>query len=142
MPVTPPLWSVLLMVFGIFGAHTLVIAQGWYLTHEWIDIPLHFAGGAWVALAFFYFQRKHVFLFSALPFLFSIILVAGFVMLVGVAWEWFEFGFDFFVAKENFVWRAQLGLPDTMGDLLADLVGGVLTGLYFLLRKRGLSTIL
>jgi len=74
-------------------------------------------------------------IFSTLPFLFSIILVAGVVMLVGVMWEWFEFGFDYIFVPEHAEWRAQLGLIDTMGDLFTDLVGGVLVGLYYLLKR-------
>lgn len=132
----PSAWLVLVMVLAILGVHILSVDQGWYISIKWIDIPLHIAGGAWVALAFFYLQCRHVLLFSALPFLFSLIAVAGVVMLVGVAWEWFEFGFDYIFVPEHAEWRAQLGLVDTMGDLLADLTGGVLVGVYFLLKKN------
>ena len=129
-----------LVLCSIFIAHALTIVQGWYITHQWVDIPLHIAGGAWVAFVFFYFQRRHILLFSALPFWFSLLMVVGFVMLVGVAWEWLEFGFDYFFAKDNFLICAQLGLADTMGDLVMDLLGGMLVGLYFLLKKSVLKT--
>lgn len=129
-----------MVVAGILGLHILSIYQGWYLTMEWIDIPLHMAGGAWVALAFFYFQRRYVLLFSALPIWFSLLMVVGFVMLVGVAWEWLEFGFDYFFAKDNFLIRAQLGLADTMGDLGMDVIGGLAVGLYFLFKKSVLRS--
>ena len=135
MTVTPSTWLVLVVVFAILASHVLSIFQGWYITMEWIDIPLHIAGGAWVALAFFYFQRRHVLLFSALPFWFSLIAVAGVVMLVGVMWEWLEYGFDYFFVPMHAEWRAQLGLVDTMGDLFSDFIGGIAMGLYFLLKK-------
>ena len=57
-------------------------------------------------------------------------------MWVGVGWEWFEFGFDYIFVPEHAEWRAQLGLVDTMGDLLADVIGGALVGLYFLLNRK------
>jgi len=136
MNVRPSAWSVLVGVLAILCAHILSVLQGWYTTYTWIDIPLHLAGGAWTALAFFYLQRRYVLLFSALPFLFSIIMVVGVVMLVGVGWEWFEFGFDYIFVPEHAEWRAQLGLVDTMGDLLADVIGGALVGLYFLLNRK------
>ena len=136
MPIAPSVWLVLAAVSVILGVHIFSIFQDFYVTLWWLDIILHTAGGAWVALAFFYFQRRHVILFSALPFLFSLIMVAGFVMPVGVAWEWLEFGFDYIFVPEDAAWRAQLGLVDTMGDLLADLAGGVLMGVCFLLKRR------
>ncbi len=138
MSVAPSARLALAVLFAILSIHILSIFQRWYITWEWIDIPLHVAGGAWVALAFFYFQRRYALLFSALPFLFALIAVTGVVMLVGVMWEWLEFGFDYIFVPIHAEWRAQSGLTDTMGDLLADLVGGVLVGVYFLLRKGGL----
>lgn len=132
----PSLFLVLAVVFAILGFHMFSIFQNWYITIWWLDIVLHMVGGAWVVFAFFYVQRRYTLLFSALPFVFSLVMVMGIVMLVGVAWEWFEFGFDYFFVPEAALWRAQLGLTDTMGDLLADLMGGTLAGFYFLLRRR------
>ena len=106
MSSSPSAWVVLGVVCAILGFHVLSIFQGWYITLEWIDIPLHLAGGVWVALAFFYFQRRHALLFSALPFLFSLVLVVGVVILVGVVWEWIEYGFDYFFVPEAALWRA------------------------------------
>lgn len=130
--------AVLVFVSAILGSHVLAIFQGWYITVWWLDIALHTAGGAWVALAFFYIQRKHVLLFSALPFLFSLIAAVGVVMLVGVMWEWLEYGFDYFFVPEHAEWRAQLGLVDTMGDLFSDFAGGVVVGVYFLLKRKNI----
>lgn len=139
--VAPSAPLVFLVLFIMLGLHVVSMFRGWYVAIPSIDIPLHLLGGAWAALMFFYFQRRYVLLFSALSFWFSIIAVMGVVMLVGVMWEWLEFGFDYFFVPEHAEWRAQLGLVDTMGDLFVDLVGGVLVGLYFLLKKRGLDTI-
>ena len=138
MGISPTLPLVLVILFLILGFHVFAVYHEWYLETSiwWFDIVLHFGGGAWVTLAFFYFQRRRVLLFSALPFLFSLILVVGVVMLVGVMWEWMEYGFDYLFVPIDALWRAQQGLPDTMGDLAADLVGGVLTALY-VLSKRG-----
>lgn len=136
MSARPSAVSVLIGVLAILCGHIFSVLGGWYILYPWVDIPLHVAGGAWTALAFFYLQRKYVLLFSALPFLFSLILVAGFVMLVGVGWEWFEFGFDYIFVPEHAEWRAQLGLVDTMGDLLADILGGMVVGVYFLLNRK------
>lgn len=129
------------LVFGSVAAililHMVAIFQGWYLTLGWVDIVLHALGGAWVMLAFFYVQRACApALYGAVPRWVFLVLAVGFVMLIGVMWEWLEYGFDFLFAREKAYWRAQLGLPDTMGDLLADLTGGLMVGVYGIFRRR------
>lgn len=125
-------------VMGILTLHVVSILQKWYLTLSWIDIVLHTIGGAWVALAFFYVQQRYArALPDTVPRWFFLVQAVGFVMLVGVMWEWFEYGFDIFFAEEKADWRAQLGLPDTMGDLLADFVGGVCVAMYGIFIYKG-----
>jgi hypothetical protein len=137
MVATPSLKLIVGIVAAILTLHVTAIYQEWYWSLAWIDIVLHVLGGAWVAFVFFYVQSKCApSLLRTTPFLFSLVLIAGFVMLVGVVWEWFEFGFDVFFAQERAEWRAQLGLVDTMGDLFADLVGGVVVGLYGIIASR------
>lgn len=118
-------------------AHAFSVWLLFYHNIWWIDIVLHTLGGAWVATLFF--LLKNTFapqLPTTTPPWFYLVLACGVVMLVGVAWEWFEYAFDLLFAKENAAWRAQLGLPDTMGDLLADLVGGFIMSAYILSKER------
>jgi hypothetical protein len=134
MATVPSAKIVLASVVAILSLHATAVVQEWYITLTWIDIVLHVLGGAWVALVFFYVQtRVAQGIERIMPWWFFLALALGFVMLVGVAWEWFEYGFDFFFAKENFAWRAQLGLTDTMGDLFADLVGGVIIAILVMI---------
>lgn len=127
----------LFFIFGIFVVHVFSILGGWYLAFTWIDIPLHIAGGAWVASLFFYLWDNYLSQYPRMfPRWFLLVLVVGFVMAVGVFWEWFEYGYDYFFAKEKASWRAQLGLPDTMGDLFSDFVGGLLLGWYFICKDK------
>lgn len=88
-----------------------------------------------MATLFFYVQERHVPSFSVTPWWFSIVVAVSFVMLVGVGWEWLEFCFDYFFAKDDFMLRAQLGLADTMGDLLMDFIGGLIVGAYFIFKR-------
>ena len=123
----------------IMAVHVTAIVYDWYTSlWWWVDVVLHTAGGAWIALVFFYAERRYALGFQHISPVFVLILALGFVMLVLVSWEWFEYGFDYFFVKEKLEWRAQLGLPDTMGDLFSDFVGGLLVSLYFVL-KRGYS---
>jgi hypothetical protein len=51
-------------------------------------------------------------------------------MIVGVLWEFAEFGSDWFFNTVN-----QQGIRDTMGDLAMDLVGGCV-GALLITRRR------
>ena len=92
---------------------------GLSLHNLWIDRVAHFAGGFWAAILFLYIFREYLELKRFSGFLESWILVLvftlGFVALIGVFWELFEF------ATNN------LGnLEDTIEDLYLDLMGGIL----------------
>ena len=92
---------------------------GLSLHNLWIDRVAHFAGGFWAAVLFLYIFREYSELKRFSEFLGSWILVLvftlGFVALIGVFWELFEF------ATNN------LGnLEDTIEDLYLDLMGGIL----------------
>lgn len=118
-------------------AHAFSVWLLFYKDFWWIDIVLHTLGGVWVAMLFFALKNSYApGLRSAVPDWFYVVLACGMVMLIGVAWEWFEYSFDFFFAKEDLKWRAQLGLPDTMGDLLADFIGGLAISLYIMKKER------
>lgn len=93
-----------------------------YNRYFFLDIIVHFAGGAWLALAIFaafpFFGRISGFK----KFLLPIIL---FVFAGGVAWEVFEF------AVERYYLVNFQGPPlDTISDLINDLLGGIATALY------------
>lgn len=111
-----------------FHALGMLGLYGW---HPY-DMPMHFFGGvAMGILALAMWDRhvksvqldvKHVWAKR----LFFTLWVVGFVAIVGVAWEWLEFGFDV-VAEVRYAWGlAQTSLADTMADLFLDLAGGFL----------------
>lgn len=123
-------------IAAVLVVHILALSLDLYHTVDWFDVPMHFFGGyaiALLALAVYGWMgerleikpRQHP--QSALSItLLQLVFVAGFVMIVGVAWEWYEFIFDQFattmVAKFGV---AQMGLPDTMDDLFNDFVGSL-----------------
>ncbi len=87
-----------------------------YWKYLWLDVPMHLLGGFCVALGY-----------SIIPF-FGITLPKIFhskwaylsvVLLVGLAWEVFEFGFGISIAND-----AENLIPDTSMDLVLDLLGG------------------
>jgi hypothetical protein len=118
----------------ILAIHVLAIVSGWYEYNPWFDVPMHFSGGFVIAalgLALWQLAvQKITFQKSTLPvwrILTQLIIVLGFVALVGIAWEWYEFIFDSFTQTvSNTVQPAQMGLGDTMADLFLDLLGAAL----------------
>ncbi|PIR89212.1 MAG: hypothetical protein COU07_01990 [Candidatus Harrisonbacteria bacterium CG10_big_fil_rev_8_21_14_0_10_40_38] len=121
----------------IFVLHVTAIYLNWYWDFDGVDNVYHFIGGAWVALLFFYifFTRGELFPIRG-NFLPALIFSIGFVLLISVGWEFFEFIFDQFFGGSGTVRQAQLGVADTMGDLFSDIVGGMTASLLFIFSSK------
>lgn len=114
-----------------------------HLRYLRLDNLFHFLGGAWVALFFFYAMRSGE-IRGAEQLLenrfFAAIIAVSVAALVGVLWEFYEFSADALFGNPSY--RAlynQLGVADTMSDLLFDLLGSFFgsLGLLALLRTKG-----
>lgn len=133
------------VVWGLLAAiaivHAVATRYSWYWIYTWIDIPMHFIGGVWVALFFFWiFKKRNDVHLETIPGWLSAAIVVGFVLLLGVLWEFFEFSFDILVAQKGLAAFAQQGITDTLGDLAMDLVGGVACwGVWYVRAKKSLS---
>ena len=131
----------LIFVLIIGAAHILGSFKSWYWTYSWFDTPMHLAGGAWVALLFFYLFEEHFRVFdSKKNFLFTITVALGFVALIGILWEFYEYFHDAFISRlpPNTPRPHPNLYIDTMKDFLNDLIGGTLAILAwrFYIRKR------
>lgn len=125
-----------LAIAAVLVVHVFAVGLGWYPSISWLDIPMHFFGGyaiAILALATYYWILSQISISTrstkSSPYarlLLEGVFVVGAVMIVGVAWEWYEFLFDQFattmVAQFG---KAQMGLPDTMDDLFNDTLGAI-----------------
>lgn len=109
----------------VLGLHFLGTFCHWYWTYVWFDIPMHFLGGFWVGMVYFWFNPKIEILnswFYKLPkYLTNLLFILAFTAFIGVFWEFFEFGLDFFTGETM---RFQGTSKDTIGDLFFDLLGG------------------
>jgi len=122
---------------AIFVFHVFASWYSWYWIYSWIDIPMHFIGGVWVGMFFIWiFQGEKSNYFSPLPNILHLFVLSGFVILIGVFWEFFEFSFDFFIAKKGLADFAQQGTADTLGDLAMDLFGGITSWLVWSGRSK------
>jgi hypothetical protein len=96
---------------------------GFYVTIWWWDIALHLVASAVLSLVGMALAlmatggaRPHVALWVLA------VLAFGFSMMVGAMWELMEFSLDAVFGTNT----QRSGLPDTMGDMAANLVGGAL----------------
>lgn len=100
--------------------HRGAITSSWYWQYWWMDVIMHFLGGLFVglvALWFFYAVLKKP------PVSFRMFgLVLGFVLLISVGWEIFEYAAGVFILEDPF--------PDTFHDLILDTFGGVVAYVY------------
>ena len=106
------LYSLAALVAGEMG--------GLYATTAWWDVALHLVAAAALAMLGMALAllptagaspRTAIWLLATLAFAFS--------MMVGAMWELLEFAIDFFFGTN----AQRSGLPDTMGDTIANLVG-------------------
>ncbi len=114
------------LVIAIFILNFLANKFHWYYSIWWFDMPMHFMGGFWLGMVFFWFFKVRK--LSLLVNLSLVTKLIAWVLLIGVGWELFEYFFINYMAQNNF------DLIDTLSDLFFDLFGGI-TAVAFLLKR-------
>lgn len=123
-------------IFLVFLANVVALYFDIYHQFPWLDVPMHFFGGYTVALfamSLYAWIGERVEIRPKLrakskiaPLFLEGIFVIGFVMIISVGWEIWEFLMDqFATAFVNRFGATQPGIADTMDDLLNDGVGAV-----------------
>ncbi|HEY4486310.1 MAG TPA: hypothetical protein VJB70_01065 [Candidatus Paceibacterota bacterium] len=110
------------VVLGVFlvaiaAVNGFAEMNSWYWKMRWFDMPMHFAGGAWLAgfAAWWQYSRQGIAI-QSFPKLLGVCLV--FVLSVGLLWEAYEY-------VVSFVTGGHINeMLDTLGDLLFDILGG------------------
>lgn len=128
----------------IAAGHLAGAFLGWYWNPDffWLDMALHFLGGAFVGSFVWYIGEKseRLNLFYE-DFLRNLFVFLGSAALVGIGWEFFEFFYDWFFVYGGRVTSpifqiAQVSMADTMADLFFDLVGGAAIAVFRFLKVR------
>lgn len=134
MSISKPLLGLLLI---ILVAHYAGIFGELYWTFPWYDGPMHVVGGAWVALLFFYLLERQTGHAVGGSFLSIIMRTLGFVVLVGVLWEFYEYIGDVLILHK-YPWGGALSGQafDTLKDLFNDLLGAFFASLWYRLRAK------
>ena len=92
----------------------------WYYSIWYFDIIMHFLGGFWIGLAFFYiFSPQNI----SGKLIFKILLL---VLCIGIGWEVYEILVNDILAQNPF------NFLDTLSDIFFDLFGGLCAMLYLL----------
>lgn len=128
------------VVIGVvLGFHALGMWKLYNVFH-WYDMPMHFAGGmamallAWATWDMFVRDIKFTVRYPGAKRIAFVLWLVGFTAIIGIGWEWFEFGFDRLVLPTLQGWApTQASIADTMADFFFDLSGAVAVSL---LRRR------
>lgn len=120
-----------LLAAGII-VHNLFGRLGWYDLVWWLDDVMHALGGAWVAFFFLVFFIKRDIYANFNPAWKNFIATLGFVALIGVLWEFYEYLKDVYIFNKHpldFSPDPHL-LPDTLFDLFLDLTGAAIAAIF------------
>jgi hypothetical protein len=115
--------TILAWPLSVIVLHVLLIVTGGYYWWEHVDKVMHVLGGVSIALSglsavALLEQRGMLFIKS---YFITVIIILALVALAAVNWEFFEYILD-----RTTNTHMQPSIADTMGDLLAGLVGGLL----------------
>ncbi|KKS59133.1 MAG: hypothetical protein UV24_C0006G0003 [Candidatus Nomurabacteria bacterium GW2011_GWA2_42_41] len=112
-----------LSLFAIAIINASASAYYLYWTLRWLDMPMHFAGGAWLAGfgVWWQFSRREI---GSRNFLAVLWVCLIYTISIGLVWEVYEAAISFFtVGYMN-------AMPDTLGDLLFDILGGTTVAVF------------
>ena len=117
------LFTLALIVIRLRGPNFLLL---------YVDIPLHLLGGFIAAATFVFFLQFTLTAVTirSLPRPFAVVSVLGFVALVTIAWEGFEYFTDHFGLTQ-----VQLSIFYTLKDMLVGLTGAAFIALAWPTRR-------
>lgn len=119
----PLFWEIFSLSIITSFLHYSALVLSLYYTVSWFDIMMHFIGGALIGLIFiliFYIYEWKPFQKNNKATVFIVTL--GGVLIVGLAWELWELFVGFTDITTD--------LPDTLLDIIMDLLGGSMAFLY------------
>ncbi|RJQ28803.1 hypothetical protein C4571_02820 [Candidatus Parcubacteria bacterium] len=124
-------------LIAILGFNFAALKAEWYHAFWWLDVLMHMIGGAWVGLFFYYLFVERFNVIDRNQKLALFVLGIGFVALVGIFWEFYEFLTDIFILKA-YPYNREPGyiLYDTHTDFVNDFIGGAIALLVLMLRKK------
>ena len=107
--------------------------------HYWTDQLMHFSGGFFTAMFFYYYLAGHL---RAGTWFKNMVILVGTAALIGALWEFAEYLADQTIRDviwRNFAYQVRFGgdLKDTLSDLFFDVFGAVSFCIFLHLLRRG-----
>lgn len=121
-----PLPIALVVILVLFATvNILANLNYWYWTMRWLDMPMHFTGGAWLAGTAVWFRFYSGRLAGEMRGLFHVLLWGvGVAVCVGVVWEIYEMVVSLAVGKDI------NAISDTLSDIFFDALGAFLVSVF------------
>lgn len=116
------------LVVGIFFLNKAANTFYWYLSIPWFDMLMHTLGGVFVAV---WGGALFLPLLKGQKALLWVIVLTAFVLIVGFLWEVFEFSVQGITQLETLA-----NIPDSLSDMVCDMIGGVVGTFFVLSRLR------
>ncbi len=116
------------VILVLFAIHIVAVGYDLYWRVLWLDHVTHFLGGVFIALLLLWLCFFSSYLKYSLPSRFKLfLLLVGGTLLVGIAWEIFEY-------SVGLTWSPKGYWSDTLYDLVFDTIGGLVA--YLSVRHR------
>lgn len=121
--------TLVVLIIAIAAVNGLAQVYSWYWTVRWLDMPMHFAGGVWlagVAVWWRYYKAAT----EAVSFMQILVTALVTALGIGLLWEVFE-------AYLSFSATGHINaMPDTLKDLLFDTIGGTTVAVLIWWRNK------
>src|SRR3989344_3757069 len=102
----------------VLAVHVIFIQTGTYSFYDWLDIPMHLAGGFAIAIMIYSLlniaENKKM---LKITNLFRFLFVLSFVALISILWEFYEFAWDYL---NNAIQNQEMRFTDTIKDFFFD----------------------
>lgn len=126
-------WFLAVALFVIAGIDCIANYNSWYWTIRWLDMPMHFAGGVWVAgvtLWWKFFSGAQETPAVAPTITRLLIWGIGGALIIGLGWEIYE-------SVVTLITQGHINdIQDTVSDLFFDMAGGMFVVFLYKIKKH------
>lgn len=99
----------------------------------WFDLFTHFLSGIMTSIIAFILLSKNNITTNKYKW-FGFLFITTFTISIAACWEYFEFFCDK-LFNEDAQWVLKTGVDDTMTDMIIATLGGIISSIYWLIKK-------
>ena len=134
------LYHIILLALLLLAGHATALRVGLYQGTVWVDMPLHFLGGAFLGISWLWILAKAKGKMGEPSDFFVGISIVGFSLFGSFVWELFEYGLLVFFTgfSESFKLYSR-SVSDAFSDMALGLLGGVVAALIHSYRNKRIT---